>query len=51
MPNNNPSQNNPKDSANLDQQRKSQRMEEGSRTGKGDINEDKRNQNNPNQPR
>lgn len=34
-----------------DQQRKSQRMEEGARTGKGDVNQDTRNKNNPNQPR
>lgn len=37
--------------ASPDQQRKSQRMEEGARTGKGDINKDTRNKNNPNQPR
>lgn len=52
MPNNNqPHQQNKRPNENqMEQNRQSQRMEEGQRTGKADVNEDKRYQNNPQQP-
>lgn len=51
MPTNKQPQQNKRPSENqAEQSRKSQRMEEGVRTGKNDVNEDKRYQNNPQQP-